>query len=405
MDDLNKIKNNTDELKKQICNLTQDFNCLAKEKNNDRIEINNLISDIKELQKSVGLNCMNINYLKTGDIKELNCCIDEAIDYKYKKSSKFPKLNSEEIVISSVAGIIAGIIDILLVGTPEIEKIYNGKEKFNGSIITKLIRNMGNEKLNGFTEFLSKKFKVPYDISVVPNGMYPQNHRLRSLGHDPLIGIFFAIIDIILNTTTFIDNSGYLRIVKNINFPQDKIENICSIIYYVGHIISDTFTARGIPVPGFFTTQFFVNGNPDKSIAKIAEDMYINGYDIRHLATMSIPLVVKNIIINIYFKLIEVDNYKTNLSLALREKHKVDKELKKEKMLLIANSIAVGSNLIKFFAPPYSCNLNSLNLPEWIAFLRSCIIFFQVETRDTIAEDVMINREEIDEEFKNLLNN
>ena len=327
--------------------------------------------------------------------------MDEAIIDK-NKFRKFPKLSNTDVIISSLAGIIAVAIDIFLVGTPEVVKIYKSGENFDGSILTKAIKKLGDSPLGNLCSKLETICKVPYDTSVVKDGMYPQNHRLRSLSHDPFFGLFFSVFDIIMNTTTFIDNSGCLRVLPNFTHPTSITKKLLNILYFIGHIISDVFTARGIPVPGFFLTQFFTSGSSDNSIARIAESMYLDGYDLRHFASMSTPVIIKDIIINLYLKLIDkADNF-TPLPLAAREKEIIDANLKKEKMHFIANSIAVSGNVVKFFAPPYSCNPCSINAPEWLAFIKSGVNMLRAQFRDFSAEETLENRVDIDAMWEKL---
>ena len=176
-----------------------------------------------------------------------------------------------------------------------------------------------------------------------------------------------------------------------------------SVFFYVGHIISDLFTARGIPIPGFFLTQLFTDGEAEESIAKIAESMYKDGYDMRHLASMNVPVLVKDIILSAYLRLSEESVAESPEPVADKEKRILDNALKKEKMTFIANSIAVGGNTLKFFTPPYSCNPNSLNAAEWFAFLSSTIGMIDAANRDLSAEEILDNRKEIDRTWNDLL--
>ena len=370
---------------------------IAAEVNNNRKELIDLDKRIRKLAEGAGADMPAPLHLQeiSIDIEEIDFLLDDVLSEINKKHKKFPKLSAEDMVVSSVAGITAVAIDVFLVGTPKITRIKGG-EKFDGSILTKAIRKLGEGPLGGMFKKFETICKVPYDISVVKNGMYPQNHRLRSLGHDPFFGLFFAIFDIIMNTTTFIDNSGCLRILPNARYKSSIITKFLCVFYYIGHIISDLFTARGIPVPGFFLTQFFRNGDADNSIAKIAEKMYIDGYDLRHFASMTTPVIVKNLIIVFYLKLSEEAANVLLLPLAEREKLELDKNLKKEKMNFIANSIAVSGNVAKFFAPPYVCDPRSLNAPEWLAFIKSGINMAQIQLRDSSAEEALENRADID---------
>jgi len=195
-----------------------------------------------------------------------------------KKFSRLPKLTTQDVVVSSIAGIISVIIDVVFVGTPEVVKVLGGGENFDGSILTSALRKFGNDKDGNLTSifgWLSDKCKVPYDIPLKSGILTPNNHRLRSFSHDPLFGLFFAVADIILGTTTCINSQGMFTVLVNKN-KAPTIEKWLSVLYYLGHIISDLCTARGIPIPGFCLTQFFAGETGESSIAQIAEAMYWN---------------------------------------------------------------------------------------------------------------------------------
>lgn len=369
-------------------------------------EIDGLIHRAEKLanEVNIALNMPLSEVKKTETIKELNCIIDGKLgeDISENNYQKFPKLSSIDVIISSISGLVAVVIDCIFVGTPDIVKIYKGGEKFDGSILTAAIRNIGNGPLASFAERLSEICKVPYDISAVKDGMYPQNHRLRSLSHDPFFGLFFAVFDIVMNTTTFIDNAGQLRIIPNTTFPITMKEKILSVFYYIGHIISDIFTQRGIPIPGFFMTQFFTNGTLDNSISKIAERMYLNGYDMRHLVSMSVPVVVKRLILDAYIELTQENRNNIFSSMAEKELIELEVKLKKEKMMFVSNSIMIGGNIAKFFAPPSCGNPCALNAAEWFEFLSNSIRMVKVMTRDVTGEQAIQNRRKINEGWGNL---
>lgn len=396
------IKQELTQTKSDIQQTKTRMQALITQETGTREELNDLTQRLQKLSKNMRVNISLPLPLQEMNINEVNLLLDESVKIDGTKCKKFPELSTADIIISSMAGIIAAAIDIFLVGTPEIVKIYRGGENFDGSILTKAFRKLGEGPLGNLCKKLETICKVPYDISAIKDGMYPQNHRLRSLSHDPFFGLFFAVFDIMMNTTTFIDNSGCLRILHNTHYKTPILEKILCVFYYIGHIVSDVFTARGIPVPGFFLTQFFTDGGRDNSIARIAEGMYRDGYDLRHFASMSTPLIVKNIIIKFYLKLSEKAESISPSSLSEREKIDLDRKLKKEKMNFVANSIAVGGNAIKFFVPPYSCNPCSINTPEWLAFIKSGITILKAQARDFSAEEAIENRSEIDTVWQKL---
>lgn len=301
-----------------------------------------------------------------------------------------------DVVVASGAGLVASIIDIFLVGTPEIVKIYHGGENFDGSILTGVLRKLGkNDSLvSAVSQWCSDNCKVSYDVSAVKGVVYPNNHRLRNPAHDPLFGLAFAVLDMKFETATLIDNEGNFRIIKNSN-DRDTIGALEAVLYYIGHLVSDVFTARGIPVPGFFMTQFFTDGVGNRSIAKIAEEMYLDGYDARHFVSMSVPVAVKNLIIYAYLKMTEEENYAIISSITERELAEMQNASRQIHLMMVSDAVACGGNALKFFLPPTAGNLTALNLCEWMSLLTSSIRLIQYETRDTTVEEIMKYRKTI----------
>lgn len=368
-------------------------------------DLADLIRRIEKLSPTVTVHIEN--EINSEDKSILNEQIDELLlsnsNFVDEKFNKFPKLSSQDITVGILAGVLSTIIDIIFVGTPEVVKLYRGGENFDGSILTSALRKMGknsDNELDQMFEWLSDKCKVPYDISSEIGVVTPNNHRLRSLAHDPFFGLLFAVADIILGTTTVIDNSGKLDILFSENRAPTP-DRWLSVVYYFGHIISDVCTARGIPIPGFFVTQFFTDKIGNSTVAKIAESMYKDGYDLRHLGSMSVPVLVKDMIINIYLKL-ERENSIVIATIADREKDELDFKLKTLKIRFISNLIATTGNAVKFVAPPVCGNPCALNMVQWMELLNNSVTMLSAATRDFSTEEAIMSRKSIDEMWSRL---
>lgn len=383
--------------------VSSDISVAVKREMENRDDINSLIVQVEELSAVIGCPVEYIEQLPDIDAS-FNAEIDKGIVEITGKRRLFPPLSTTEYIVAALAGTLSVIIDVLLVGTPEVVKIYHGGENFDGSKLTELIRKIKPDdgtEVGHILKWLSDKCKVPYDISCEKGVVTPDNHRLRGLGHDPYLGLFFAIADIIMGTTTCIDNNGGIRILPN--YDASITEKLLSVFYYIGHIISDLFTARGLPIPGFFLTQFFSGNGEDGSLAKIAEKMYKDGYDTRHLASMSVPVAVKNIVVEAYCRITkpEEDGF---MPLAEKELAEQAYMLKKEKMLFIGNAIGVAGNIIKFVAPPNCCNPCALNAAQWFSFIRNSIQMTKAACRDRSVETVFEGRSKLQQEWNRLLN-
>lgn len=396
----------TEPVTNEVDKLVDQTSILSNQLSSQSKELEDLINRIHKLSDNLEIEKENTfidySFLELNNL--INSTLEKDIKLDQNKFEKFPELTPQDLTVCILSGTLSIIIDVVFVGTPDIVKLYKGGQQFDGSLITKYLREIGKDKDDptyAIFKWLSDKCKVPYDISAKSNTLSPNNHRLRSLAHDPYFGLLFAIVDIILETTTCIDNKGLLTLI--INQKDTPITSkYLSVIYYLGHIISDINTSRGIPIPGFFLTQFFTKELFDNSIAKIAEGMYINGYDLRHLASMSLPVYIKNMIIELYLRLNE-ENSEVLISIADKEKFELNKILKKQKMLFISNLIGTTGNTIKFLAPPSCGNPNSINIVQWIELIKSSINMISAYTRDTTTEEVMHNRINIDNNWDALL--
>lgn len=396
LNDMNKeIVKSTNNINKEILNEYEIEN-----------ELNELLERVQNLARKSNIELENINPLNK-NLEIFNLTLDEYLvensNILNEKTIKFPKLNNVDVIVCSISSILSVLIDVIFVGTPEIVKIYRGGEIFDGSILTAMLRKIGNNpntQVALILQWFSDKCKVPYDISAYKNTITPNNHRLRSFAHDPLFGLLFAIADIILGTTTCIDNSGKVKILVN-KRKAPTIEKYLAIIYYFGHLISDICTARGLPIPGFCFMEFFQTEINNKSIAKIVEDMYLDGYDFRHMISMGIPIFINEIIIKIYSDLTkEIPNVISTIS--EKEKIKLDNKLKKEKMKFIANTSATLGNAIKFISPPNCGNPTAINLVQWVNFLQSGMAIVKSELRDISVEQAIDFRKSIDKKWKEL---
>jgi len=397
----------TNPTKKEIENLGYSISQLFKTNQSDRSEIDDLLQRMKKLADKMNIQTEDIS-LPDAEGESLNLQVDDLLltykNFPEEKYSKFPKLTTQEIIMCNLIGMISVLIDVIFVGTPEVVKIYRGGEKFDGSILTGMLRKIGNNdngELSPFFKWFSDKCKVPYDISLKSGVVTPNNHRLRSFAHDPFLGILFAVADIILGTTTCVDNNGKLEIIVN-KKKALTAEKWLAVLYYIGHIISDICTSRGIPIPGFCLTQFFTAEIGDSSIAEIAESMYKDGYDLRHAVSMSVPVFVKDVLINMYIKLTS-ETQDVVSSIVEREKYEMDFKLKTYKMKFIANSIATVGNVVKFVAPPNCGNPCALNLVQWKALIQNGIDMCTATSRDFSGEEAMYNRHDIDLRWKELL--
>ena len=397
---LGMLATNTADVKHQIDTMRQNDAEL-------RSELNDLLTEVRKLAEDMG-QTVDLPQPLPIETVSLNADIDvaySAFNAEFMKTKIFPKLRTEEMIFSAVVGLLSVMIDVVFVGTPEVVRIWRGGENFDGSILTGLLRKVGKNsegELNPIFQWLSEQCKIPYDIPLAKDIMYPNNHRLKSLSHDPFLGLFFAVADILMGTTTCIGNDGKLKIL--FNWQTDTSQKFLAVFYYIGHLLSDLCTARGLPIPGAFLTQFFVGDDSDDSLAKIASSMYRDGYDLRHLASMSVPVAIKDLLITAYLRITGTRYVLQGAFSQKTEKEywELQEKLKKEKMILVSNMVATTGNAVKLVLPPSSGNPCAINIVQWFAMIRSGIVAVKAMSRDRIPEELIATRFAIDNTWRQL---
>lgn len=256
----------------------------------------------------------------------------------------------------TLAGIIGIATDFLIVKIPKTIKsgVYKGQE---GS---KLTENLNNIKLpKNWQKSLSEFAKVPYDNS---GGA---DHRIDTIGHDPVLGLIFGTIDIFRGSATTMKKG-----VLEINRVSEPANLIIALLKQLAHLLSDVTTSKGIPVP--FSSlirlcnfgEFHGPTGKKRTLSDLALWMYHNGYDLRHFVTMSITPATIEIILRAY---IMIRHYFEKDEL----KFKIANSPKYRSMLLVAHAIACAGNAGKIYF--YGGNPLALNYAEWIALVRYLI--------------------------------
>lgn len=291
-----------------------------------------------------------------------------------KEYDELHKMDAIDYSICALAGIIAGAVDILLVGIPAA-----GKEGTEAGPLSDYIRRKFNEafppeEMSRLAD--SKDSKVPYDAqdnrntSEYVQGLSAYYHRLLSLGHDPILGFVVGVFDIMTGRMTTIDKSG--KIVSQVMecYTDRKETNIfAAIAKQFAHLKSDITTSMGLPAPmmGLFNLlQFGSIGEENQTIAEIVQGMYYEGYDFIHFCSMSIPVMVVEVIVRILYALKRIKEgcpIKDSIPFSLnRERHP-----KLSTMLFIAHSAATAINAGKVY---FTHNPVAINYPQWMAFAK-----------------------------------
>lgn len=242
-------------------------------------------------------------------------------DFTYKRAC----CDQYDYMIAGTCGLVGGLIDIFFVGAPGTGALTKmTDEAVNGAVISfaRLTGweggREGADPVKSAIGFLERKYTVNYDHRHGGDvdglfSMSTKNHHIKSLAHSPdIIGLFFSILAQFTNTAHFVDN-GKLIIVDTELFELHGSTVVAKVfsgfVNWVGHLFSDMAGSSGsqgrgsgIPIP-FYALLQFVNigefGQHRQSFAKIAVQVFEQGYDMRHGIAMAIPVLITELLIRI----------------------------------------------------------------------------------------------------------
>lgn len=313
----------------------------------------------------------DLEVLFTNEELEINEAIIRALNEDF---NNIHKLDTIDISICVGAGILAAIVDILLIGIPK--KTPQG---LKGGPLSNYVRDWFNQRFpEEEMEKLanSKVSKVPFDAQdnrhtkVNVNGLSAYYHRLLSLGHDPLLGLVIGVCDILNGKMTTIDKTGKIVSQFMENYSDRKESDIfTAIAKQIIHFKSDITTSMGLPAPlmGLFNLfQFGKIGDEEQTIAEIVQGMYYEGYDFIHFSSMAISTMIVEVVIRLGYALKRINegiSLKNSIPFSVdREKHP-----KLNTMLFIGHSTATASNAGKIY---FTKNPIVINYAQWITFAK-----------------------------------
>lgn len=202
------------------------------------------------------------------------------------------KLDRYDVACLVLAATVGALVDVFWVRIPQSSSLLaeRGAVMSEGSPMTGWMRDRSFRHDNALSEW----FKVPFDrvdltdTGEVVAGSGGKTHRFHTLGHDPLLGLLFGIVDIFYGSTTAIDRHGDLKYIPGTG-PRET-NPLLAVIDLVGHVLSDAFTGMGVPAPGWTALggiQLGALGEHRDTVGQVARKMYLAGYDSRHFLTQT----------------------------------------------------------------------------------------------------------------------
>lgn len=313
------------------------------------------------------------------------------------------KCDRYDYLVAVGCGVIGGMIDIFMVGSPKDSIIGSWTDAQIDNAVKSFAKIAGWKPAEGKENniasaigYLEKKFRVNYDQRYTSDvddlfRMTTKNHHLLSLGHSPdIVGLFFSILNQFTSTATFISDGRFISINSG-NYElqgSDLISRLfCGIVNWFGHIMSDIAGSSGsrgqggrgtgVGIPFFELIQLckigkFNVGKDRQDLATIAIRTFQEGYDFRYGMAMSIPVIFTDLTIKFCWAVRHYYIDKRPLS----ERLPTTKSEKLRIMLLVGtgtlccfDGIAAGAksggNWLVFFT--------QLNIIAWFRFIQLII--------------------------------
>lgn len=349
-------------------------------------------SDLVELAQMCGYD----TYIRAEDIlsqEEIEQLEKEydAIEQEFKRITKLEKIDLIFIVAATAMQLVRQILQPKL----DFENLKkdnrpNDKEAAKNADNKEEIKNKMDENKKKFEEEggdTNKALKyywasteqicqlsVPYDTisGTSKNGKFPfglngNNHRFKTLGHDPWLGYIFGTCNILTNTMTTCDlktvhvkNSTVVKNADTIkmfkysyqHFEDKKIDVVLALLKQCYHIHSDVKSKKSLPLP------FLELLMDSKNLEKLS-DYGINYNSLQFVKTIAIQAGFAefiNFIVAVAHRiLMAIEEYNENdwdISKidAIKEydifgKKDGIKEVRTRKIMLLSNSIASTINL------------------------------------------------------------
>lgn len=243
-------------------------------------------------------------------------------------------------------GVLAGIIDIFAVGSPNDSVIGGWTDAQVDDCVMRFSKMVGwkpkagkENSIASAIGFLERNFRINYDQRHSADvgdlfNMSTKNHHMKSLAHSPdPVGLFFSILNQFTSTASFV-NDGQLITIATDTFElkgknwHSKV--FCGFANWIGHLMSDISGSSGgrgkvtggrgsgIVMPfyelfGLCNFGTFNIGKDRQDLATLATRVFQEGYDARFGLTMAVPVLLCDLMIRLIWSLRRFFQYKKPL--------------------------------------------------------------------------------------------
>ena len=313
--------------------------------------------------------------LTAGDWK----IVDKRIAAYIKDFNARYALDGWDYAIAGGCGLFAAMLDLLFVKAPakpttewtkEVDGVFNKwvQQGFNSLLPPDISKELGRLNTIGGADSST----VAQLLGALPGTLNPMNHRLRSLSHDPILGFLFGVLDMQRGTCTVIENGG-LNIYQTTKEPVDgSLFQLLGRLF--GHLLSDVNApsakgnrGMGLPAPFMgFLRMFDSLPVGDSDLGKQIEYMYVKGYDFRQFVVTSIPVLIMEVMMRVFYAVKQVKHAGAPLGEALMDTMPMKMNPRFRMMLAMAYGTVASVNGAKVYITK---DILNLNYAAWLGFI------------------------------------
>ena len=340
--------------------------------------------------------------------------VDKRIAAHTKDFNARYALDGWDYAIAGGCGLFAAMLDLLFVKAPA-KPTTNWTKKVDGvfnrgvqQAFNHLLPPDVSKKLSKLTIGGADSSTVDQLLGVPSRTLNPMNHRLMSLAHDPILGFLFGVLDMRRGTCTVVGNNG-LKIYPTTGESVDG--GLLSLLGRIfGHLLSDVNapSARGnrgmgLPAPFMGILRMF-DSLPagDSDLGKQIEYMYVNGYDLRQFVATSIPVLIMEVMMRVFYAVKQVDQTGSSLGEALIDTMPLKMNPRFRMMLAMAYGTVATVNTGKVYITRSLLNLNyaawlglvwnGFHAFKWALMDRSLALWREVEQKEIEALERVVDQ-------------
>ena len=340
--------------------------------------------------------------------------VDKRIAAHIKDFNARYALDGWDYAIAGGCGLFAAMLDLLFVQAPakpttewtkKVDGVFNRgvQRAFNRLLPPDVSKELSKLTIGG-----ADSRTVDQLLGAPPRTLNPMNHRLRSLSHDPILGFLFGVLDMRRGTCTVVGNDG-LKIYPTAGESVDGgLFPLLGRMF--GHLLSDVNApsakgnrGMGLPAPFMGILRMF-DSLPagDSNLGKQIEYMYANGYDLRQFVAASIPVLIMEMMMRVFYTVKQVKLTGSSLGEALIDTMPLKMNPRFRMMLAMAYGTVAAVNGARVYITTDILNLNyaayfglvwnGFHAIKWVLLDRSLKLWGEFEQKEIEALERVVDQ-------------